>query len=63
MIKHIVTGLAAAAVFTTAAAQELKEINFGIISTESTQNLFLDLGLLAALAWLVELAVFTLAGR
>lgn len=39
MIKHIVTGLAAAAVFTTAAAQELKEINFGIISTESTQNL------------------------
>lgn len=31
--------------------------------TESTQNLFLDLGLLAALAWLVELAVFTLAGR
>lgn len=39
MIKSIVTGLAAAAVFTTAAAQELKEINFGIISTESTQNL------------------------
>lgn len=39
MIKHIVTGLAAAALFTAAAAQELKEINFGIISTESTQNL------------------------
>ena len=33
MIKSIVTGLAAAAVFTTAAAQEMKEINFGITST------------------------------
>ena len=31
--------------------------------TESTQNLFLDLGLLTALAWLVELAVFTLTAR
>jgi phosphonate transport system substrate-binding protein len=39
MIKHIVTGLAAAAVFTAAGAQELKEINFGIISTESSQAL------------------------
>jgi phosphonate transport system substrate-binding protein len=42
MIKHIVTGLAAAALFTAAAAQELKEINFGIISTESSQNLRSD---------------------
>lgn len=31
--------------------------------TESTQNLFLDLGLIAAVAWLVELAVLALAAR
>lgn len=42
MIKHIVTGLAAAAVLGAASAQELKEINFGIISTESSQNLKSD---------------------
>ena len=41
MIKKLLTGLAAAALvtFVPAHAQELKEINFGIISTESTQNL------------------------
>jgi phosphonate transport system substrate-binding protein len=39
MIKHIVTGLAAAVLFTAAAAQERGEINFGIISTESSQAL------------------------
>jgi phosphonate transport system substrate-binding protein len=40
MLKHIIGGLAAAAVLTAAAqAQELKEITFGIISTESSQNL------------------------
>lgn len=42
MIKHIAAGLVAAAVFGGAAAQELKEINFGIISTESSQNLKSD---------------------
>jgi phosphonate transport system substrate-binding protein len=42
MIKHIVAGLAAAALFTAASAQELKEINFGIISTEASQNLRSD---------------------
>jgi phosphonate transport system substrate-binding protein len=42
MIKHIVAGLAAAALFTAASAQELKEINFGIISTETSQNLRSD---------------------
>lgn len=39
MIKHIVTGLALAGLVAGAAAQEPKEINFGIISTESSQNL------------------------
>lgn len=40
MIKHVITGLAAALAIAGAAhAQELKEINFGIISTESAQNL------------------------
>jgi len=42
MIKHIAAGLAAAAFFTTATAQEPKEINFGIISTESSTNLKSD---------------------
>ncbi len=42
MIKRILTGLAAATLFTAAAAQELKEINFGIISTESSTNLKSD---------------------
>jgi phosphonate transport system substrate-binding protein len=42
MIKKIVTGLAAAALFTVAGAQELKEINFGIISTEASTNLRSD---------------------
>lgn len=39
MIKHIFTGLALAAAFTAAGAQELKEINFGIISTDSSMAL------------------------
>lgn len=41
MIKKLLTGLAATALvaLTPAHAQDLKEINFGIISTESTQNL------------------------
>lgn len=40
MIKKLIGGLLAAAVLTsTALAQDLKEITFGIISTESTQNL------------------------
>lgn len=39
MIKHLIAGVAAAAAFGLAAAQDLKEINFGIISTESSQNL------------------------
>lgn len=39
MIKHIVTGLAFAAAVSAAGAQELKEINFGIISTDSSMAL------------------------
>jgi phosphonate transport system substrate-binding protein len=42
MIKQVLTGLAAAALFTAASAQELKEINFGIISTEASQHLKSD---------------------
>jgi len=42
MIKTLVAGLAAASLFTAAAAQELKEINFGMISTESSQALKSD---------------------
>jgi phosphonate transport system substrate-binding protein len=42
MIKHIATGLAALALFGAARAQELKEINFGMISTEASQNLRSD---------------------
>lgn len=44
MIKKLLTGLAAAALvtLTPAFAQDLKEINFGIISTESSQNLKSD---------------------
>ncbi|HSV35163.1 MAG TPA: phosphonate ABC transporter substrate-binding protein [Ramlibacter sp.] len=39
MYKQVIAGVAAAAAFGIATAQELKEINFGIISTESSQNL------------------------
>jgi len=44
MFKKLLTGLAAAALVALAPAhaQELKEINFGIISTESSQNLKSD---------------------
>ncbi|GAB3476316.1 phosphonate ABC transporter substrate-binding protein [Polaromonas eurypsychrophila] len=44
MIKNLLTGLAAAALLVLAPvhAQDLKEINFGIISTESSQNLKSD---------------------
>jgi phosphonate transport system substrate-binding protein len=44
MIKKYLAGLTGAAVlaFAPAQAQELKEINFGIISTESSQNLKQD---------------------
>ena len=42
MIKNLTVGLAATLAFTLAGAQELKEINFGIISTESSQNLKSD---------------------
>lgn len=42
MIKHVLTGVAAAVLFTAAGAQELKEINFGIISTDSTAALKQD---------------------
>ena len=44
MLKKFISGLAAATVLavTPAMAQELKEINFGIISTESSQNLKSD---------------------
>ncbi|MDP3829203.1 MAG: phosphonate ABC transporter substrate-binding protein, partial [Polaromonas sp.] len=44
MIRKLLTGLAAAALVTLAPAhaQDLKEINFGIISTESSQNLKSD---------------------
>jgi phosphonate transport system substrate-binding protein len=39
MIKPVFTGLALAAFLTAAGAQELKEINFGIISTDSSSAL------------------------
>lgn len=39
MIKHIVTGLAFAAAIGAAGAQDLQEINFGIISTDSSTAL------------------------
>lgn len=39
MIKQIIAATAATLALATATAQELKEINFGIISTESSQNL------------------------
>lgn len=43
MIKKFIGGLLTAAMLTsTALAQDLKEINFGIISTESSQNLKSD---------------------
>ncbi len=44
MIKKLLTGLAATALIalTPAHAQEMKEFNFGIISTESSQNLRSD---------------------
>ena len=46
MLKKFIGGLAAAAVMAAgpvfAQAQDLKEINFGIISTESSQNLKID---------------------
>src|SRR5664279_4962137 len=44
MIKKLLACLAGASViaFNPVAAQELKEINFGIISTESSQNLKSD---------------------
>ena len=44
MLKNFIGGLAAAAVMAggPAQAQDLKEINFGIISTESSQNLKID---------------------
>lgn len=44
MIKKLLTGLAGATLIALnpVAAQELKEINFGIISTESSQNLKSD---------------------
>jgi phosphonate transport system substrate-binding protein len=44
MIKKLLLGLAGATLMATnpVAAQELKEINFGIISTESSQNLRSD---------------------
>ena len=44
MLKKFIGGLAAAAVMAggPAQAQNLKEINFGIISTESSQNLKID---------------------
>jgi phosphonate transport system substrate-binding protein len=44
MIKKLLLGLAGATLIATnpVAAQELKEINFGIISTESSQNLKSD---------------------
>ncbi len=47
MIKRLMAGMAlAAAVAAPAAAQKLAEINFGIISTESSQNLKQDWGVL-----------------
>lgn len=44
MIKKLLAGLAATALFapTPAGAQEIKEISFGILSTESNQNLKQD---------------------
>jgi phosphonate transport system substrate-binding protein len=44
MIKKLLTGLAATTLFALAPvhAQDLKELNFGIISTESSQNLKSD---------------------
>jgi len=44
MIKKLLTGLSAAAlvILTPVQAQEMKEFNFGIISTESSQNLKSD---------------------
>lgn len=42
MLKQLTVGLAAAAAFTLAGAQELKEISFGFISTESSTNLRSD---------------------
>ena len=44
MLKKLLTGLAATALLalSSAQAQDLKEINFGIISTESSQNLKSD---------------------
>lgn len=39
MIKQVFAGIAAAVALSGALAQELKELNFGIISTESSQNL------------------------
>ena len=44
MLKKLLTGLAAAVLVTLAPvqAQQLKELNFGIISTESSQNLKSD---------------------
>ncbi|MEY3445488.1 MAG: hypothetical protein RIR45_243 [Pseudomonadota bacterium] len=42
MIKKLLVGIASAALITSAYAQEMKELNFGIISTESSQNLKSD---------------------
>ena len=42
MIKKLLIGIASAALITSACAQEMKELNFGIISTESSQNLKSD---------------------
>jgi phosphonate transport system substrate-binding protein len=44
MLKKLLSGVALSALFTIApaGAQEIKEINFGIISTESSQNLKSD---------------------
>ncbi|MEY3123951.1 MAG: hypothetical protein RLZZ573_471 [Pseudomonadota bacterium] len=39
MIKKLLIGIVSAALITSACAQEMKELNFGIISTESSQNL------------------------
>ena len=44
MLKKLLASLSVAALlgFTPAGAQEMKEFNFGIISTESSQNLKSD---------------------
>ena len=42
MIKKLLIGIAGVALITSAYAQEMKELNFGIISTESSQNLKSD---------------------